>query len=90
MKIKIEYHIPVPNEHASRIKYGYLFENMQKPTKEKVASFCIRAGNKPKFTARNLCQSAYNFCKLNKLDWKFTYRIIGYGNKKKVRIWRIK
>jgi hypothetical protein len=89
-KIKIEYNIPVPNEHASRIKYAYLFENMEKPTKKRVASFIIKAGDKPKFKARNLYQSAVNFCRLNKLDWKFTYRITGYGKRKKIRIWRIK
>lgn len=90
MNIKIEYNIPVPNEHASRIKYAHLFENMEKPTKNKVASFSIPAGKKPKFRARNLHQSAVNFCGLSKLDWKFTYRIIGRGKIKKIRIWRIK
>lgn len=90
MNIKIEYNIPIPNEHASRIKYGYLFERMKKPTKKSKASFVIKGGKKPKFTARNLNQSAANFCKLNKLNWKFTYRIVGYGKRKKIRIWRIK
>lgn len=90
MNIKIEYNIPVPNEHASRVKYAHLFEAMEKPTKDRVASFTIRGGAKPKFRARNLHQSAKVFCKLNKLDWKFTYRIIGNGKIKKIRIWRIK
>ena len=90
MNIKIEYNIPVPNEHASRIKYAHLFEQMEKPTNKKVASFTIRGGKKPKFKARNLHQSAVNFCKLNKLDWKFTYRIIGHGKIKRIRIWRVK
>lgn len=90
MKIKIEYNIPIPDEHASRIKYAYLFESMKEPNKNKIASFIINAGNKPKFKARNLHQSAVNFCRLNKLSWKFTYRIIGQGKRKKIRIWRIK
>lgn len=93
MKIKVEYNIPIPNEHASRIKYAHLFEKMEKPekpTRKKNASFVIKAGSKPKFTARNLYQSAVNFCRLNKLNWKFTYRIRGYGKRKKIRIWRIK
>lgn len=84
MKIKIEYGIPIPNEHASRIKYP--FEDMQKVG----ASFTIKGGAKPKFKARNLHESARNFCRINKLKWKFTYRIIGKGKIKKVRIWRIK
>jgi hypothetical protein len=90
MNIKIEYNIPVPNRHASRIKYAHLFENMKAPAKHKVASFIIPAGKKPKFKARNLYQSAVNFCRLNKLDWKFQYQITGRGKIKKIRIWRIK
>jgi hypothetical protein len=54
------------------------------------ASFIIKGGEKPKFKARNLHQSAINFCRIYKLKWKFTYRIIGKGKIKKIRIWRIK
>ena len=81
MKIKIEKNIPIPGEHSARIKYP--FEQMKKGD-----SFLIRVwgGKKPKFKARNLSQSAINFCRIHKLNWKFTYRIIGNG----VRIWRIK
>lgn len=90
MNIKIDHSIPVPNEHASRIKYAYLFEQMEAPAKKRIDSFMIPAGKKPKFKARNLHQSAVNFCRLNKLKWKFTYRIIGRGKIKRIRIWRVK
>lgn len=91
-KIRIEYNIPIPNEHASRIKYAHLFEQMKAPSKDKkkIASFVIKAGTKPKFRARNLNQSAALFCKLNNLNWKFSYRIKGLGKRKTIRIWRIK
>jgi len=79
MKIIIEENIPIPGEHSARIKYP--FERMKKGS-----SFIIKGGKKPKFKARNLSQSAINFCRMHKLKWKFTYRIIG----KNVRIWRIK
>lgn len=90
MYIKIDHNIPIPNEHASRIKYAHLFEQMEAPTKKRIDSFMIPAGKKPKFTARNLHQSAVNFCRLNKLKWKFRYRIMGRGKIKKIRIWRVK
>lgn len=82
IKIKIEKNIPIPKGIGRRVK-DYPFADMVKGD-----SFLIKVQQrtKRKFKARNLTQSAVNFCRINNKNWKFSYRITDDG----VRIWRIK
>ena len=76
--MKIENNIPIPKKIANYpIKYN--FKNM----KVGDSIFFNRMNNKKRCSVFN---SAKYFCKVRKLNWKFTTRTVEGG----IRIWRIK